>query len=144
VGGGHLRGHRARRSHCGCDLVDRRRCEGTAGAAARQLPVVYAVRRDADPVAGGDAERHGDHVVDDNEPHAVAHGVQPCAGELSDAAAAALVDARANGVGDNDDHGLQHGVDRDHFEHDIDLVVDDDRERDARSLTVFTSLCNGR
>ena len=140
MGGGDLRGHRARRSDRGRDLADRRGRQSTAGAAARQLPLVHAVRRDADAVADRDTEWHRDHVVDHVQPHAVADRVQPRAGELSDAAAATFVDTRADDVCDDDDHRiehLEHHVDHvlEHVDHDIDLVVEDDRKPDARSLT---------
>lgn len=131
VGGRHVRGHRARGSHRSRDLADRRRRQGTAGAAARQLPLVHTVRLHADSVADGDAERHGHHVVHDIEPDAVSDRVQSRAPELPDAAAAAAVDAPAHCATD-DDHGLDHNLE--HVEHDIDLVVEDEREPDASSL----------
>ena len=142
MGGGDVRGHRARRRDRGRDLVDRRRRQGTARAAARQLPLVHAVRLDADAVPDSDPERHRNDIVDHVEPHAVADRVQPRSRELSDAAAAAHVDARADDIGDNDHDGLglEHDVDDDieHLEHDIyiDLVVEDHRKPDARSLTL--------
>jgi hypothetical protein len=103
VGGDHLRGDHPDRRRCGGDLA---RCFGSAWLAdvnPRALSDVHTICRDPVASAHRDAGSHeewrADAVADRDggaDGRAVTHSVQPGAGQLPDAAAAADADSQSH------------------------------------------------
>ena len=140
MGRGDVRRHRARRGHRGRGVADRRGSARAAHPAAGELPLVHAVRGHADSVA--DRERNVDVEHDHHDCNDVVDDVhvQPGAGELPDAAAAAHVNADSGAVVDGYDYDWNRHGDADaHTGADTDSLADPDACSDADSLTLSSA-----